>query len=48
VLLLAVEVRLLAVLGGGVELRPQVLELLHTGANASHLLTEEAQASSER
>ena len=29
-LLLAVEVGLLAVLGGGVELRPQVLELLHT------------------
>lgn len=29
-LLLAVEVRLLAVLGGGVELRAQVLELLHT------------------
>jgi hypothetical protein len=28
-LLLAVEVGLLAVLGGGVELRPQVLELLH-------------------
>lgn len=28
-LLLAVEVRLLAVLGGRVELRPQVLELLH-------------------
>jgi hypothetical protein len=46
VLLLAVEVRLLAVLRGGVELRPQVLELLHTGANASHLLTGEAQASS--
>lgn len=29
-LLVAVEVGLLAVLGGGVELRAQVLELLHT------------------
>uniref|UniRef100_A0A453A1K1 Uncharacterized protein n=1 Tax=Aegilops tauschii subsp. strangulata TaxID=200361 RepID=A0A453A1K1_AEGTS len=29
-LLVGVEVGLLAVLGGGVELRPQVLELLHT------------------
>ena len=28
-LLVGVEVGLLAVLGGGVELRPQVLELLH-------------------
>ena len=31
-LLLAVEVGLLAVLGGGVELRPQVLELLQSRA----------------
>ena len=31
-LLLAVEVGLLAVFGGGVELRPQVLELLQSRA----------------
>ena len=46
-LLLAVVVGLLAVLGGGVELRPQVLELLHITGGDRKLSAQTKQESIE-